>query len=155
MKIQVCIGGLLVNWFARLFLAGWLVSLYCVVLFRQSLSHLLSSQLIVFIFRLIQFSGDLSFKQPAIIPDIEESHGGEDVAIYACGPMSHLFHGVHEQHYVSHVIRYAACLGTTEHCDNYINPCQDVTGGAPLSSVGDLARTYPLLVSLALLSMCV
>ncbi|XP_033642010.1 alkaline phosphatase-like [Asterias rubens] len=71
---------------------------------------------------------DLSFVQPATFPLVEETHGGEDVTIYARGPMSHLFHGVHEQHYVSHVIRYAACLGNAEHCDKYVNPC--VTNGA-------------------------
>ena len=38
-------------------------------------------------------------------------HSGEDVAIYATGPMAHLVHGVHEQSYVAHVMGYAACMG--------------------------------------------
>ena len=47
-----------------------------------------------------------------------ETHGGEDVAIYATGPMSHLFHGVHEQSYIAHVMAYASCVGpNTQHCD--------------------------------------
>ena len=38
------------------------------------------------------------------------SHDGSDVAAYAVGPMSHLLHGVHEQHYIFHVMAHAACL---------------------------------------------
>jgi len=40
-----------------------------------------------------------------------ETHGGEDVAIYARGPMAHLIHGVKEQNYIGHVMAYAACVG--------------------------------------------
>ncbi|XP_078740680.1 intestinal-type alkaline phosphatase-like, partial [Lampetra fluviatilis] len=39
-----------------------------------------------------------------------ETHGGEDVAILARGPMAHLFHGVHEQNYIPHVMAHAACI---------------------------------------------
>ncbi|CAL4067492.1 unnamed protein product, partial [Meganyctiphanes norvegica] len=45
---------------------------------------------------------------------IDETHGGEDVAVFAVGPMSHLFHRVHEQHYVAHVMAYAACIGPSK-----------------------------------------
>ncbi|KAK3603506.1 hypothetical protein CHS0354_030359 [Potamilus streckersoni] len=45
------------------------------------------------------------------VPLDSETHGGEDVAIFARGPMSHLFHGVHEQHYIAHVMAYASCVG--------------------------------------------
>jgi hypothetical protein len=30
---------------------------------------------------------------------------------FLLGPMSHLFHGVHEQSYVAHVVGHAACIG--------------------------------------------
>jgi alkaline phosphatase len=53
---------------------------------------------------------DEGFHQEALVPLIMESHGGEDVAIYAGGPMAHLFHGVQEQHYVFHVMAYALGL---------------------------------------------
>lgn len=53
-----------------------------------------------------------------------ESHGGEDVPIYASGPMSHLIHGVKEQHYVGHVMQYASCVGRySDNCDRRVtNP---------------------------------
>ena len=38
------------------------------------------------------------------------------MAIYATGPMSHLFHSVHEQNYIAHVVRYAACLDEYSDC---------------------------------------
>ena len=41
---------------------------------------------------------------------IDETHGGEDVAIFAGGPWAHLFQGVHEQNYIYHVMRHALGL---------------------------------------------
>lgn len=54
--------------------------------------------------------------QQAAVPLDAETHGGEDVAIYAKGPMAHLFHGVKEQNYVAHVMAYAACLEPYTKC---------------------------------------
>lgn len=54
--------------------------------------------------------------QQAAVPLDAETHGGEDVAIYAKGPMAHLFHGVKEQNYVAHVMAYAACLEPYKNC---------------------------------------
>lgn len=48
--------------------------------------------------------------QQAAVPLDSETHGSEDVAIFAQGPMAHLFHGVQEQSYIAHVMAYAACL---------------------------------------------
>lgn len=57
------------------------------------------------------------FQQPVPIPMELETHGGEDVAVYAVGPMSHLLHGVKEQHYVAHAMAYASCVGVNkDHC---------------------------------------
>jgi len=41
----------------------------------------------------------------------DETHGGEDVPVYATGPMGHLFHGVHEQTHVAFSMAYSACIG--------------------------------------------
>ena len=57
------------------------------------------------------------YRQLAHTPTPYSAHGGEDVAVYAEGPMAHLFHGVHEQSYVAHAMGFAACLGP------YANEC--------------------------------
>ncbi|KAJ8879908.1 hypothetical protein PR048_020528 [Dryococelus australis] len=44
-------------------------------------------------------------------PIDSETHGGEDVAVYARGPFAHLLAGVFEQSYVAHAVSYAACFG--------------------------------------------
>uniref|UniRef100_A0A671Z3V8 Alkaline phosphatase n=1 Tax=Sparus aurata TaxID=8175 RepID=A0A671Z3V8_SPAAU len=59
---------------------------------------------------------DEEYMQQAAVPLDAETHGGEDVAIYAKGPMAHLFHGVKEQNYVAHVMAYAACLEPYSKC---------------------------------------
>ncbi|XP_012280687.1 alkaline phosphatase 4 [Orussus abietinus] len=52
----------------------------------------------------------------------DETHGGEDVAVYAAGPYSHLFRGTFEQNYIAHVMAYAACMKNwPSHCDKAYN----------------------------------
>ncbi|XP_072013014.1 alkaline phosphatase, tissue-nonspecific isozyme-like [Amphiura filiformis] len=58
-----------------------------------------------------------TYLQQALVPLKYETHGGDDVGIWADGPMAHLFHSVHEQHYIMHVMAYAACLDKgAPHC---------------------------------------
>ena len=45
-----------------------------------------------------------------------ETHSGEDVGIYATGPMSHLFRGVMEQNVIAHLMAHAACVGEYTDC---------------------------------------
>ncbi len=47
---------------------------------------------------------DLNYRQQSTVPSPSESHGGQDVTIYAKGPRAYLFGGVVEQSYVFHVI---------------------------------------------------
>ncbi|XP_075980441.1 membrane-bound alkaline phosphatase-like [Anticarsia gemmatalis] len=44
-----------------------------------------------------------------------ETHGGDDVAVFARGPHHSLFTGLYEQHQVAHLIGYAACIGPGLH----------------------------------------
>lgn len=48
------------------------------------------------------------YLQQALIPLKSESHGGEDVPIYAIGPWAQLFHRTVEQNYIYQVMRYAS-----------------------------------------------
>jgi alkaline phosphatase len=50
------------------------------------------------------------YKQQSLVPLDSETHGGEDVAIFAGGPWAHLFAGVVEQNYIYHVIDHATKL---------------------------------------------
>lgn len=47
------------------------------------------------------------YLQQTMIPMGAETHGAEEVAIYADGPDAYLFHGTQEQHYIYHVMRHA------------------------------------------------
>ncbi|MFA5630004.1 MAG: alkaline phosphatase [Porticoccaceae bacterium] len=48
-----------------------------------------------------------NYFQESLVPHYSETHGGEDVAIYATGPWAHLIHGVQEQSYIYYVMRHA------------------------------------------------
>ncbi len=50
------------------------------------------------------------YLQESTVPMAMETHGGEDVAIYARGPQAHLFRGVLEQHVIYHVMAEALGL---------------------------------------------
>lgn len=52
-----------------------------------------------------------SFTFPATVPLSSETHGGDDAAVYATGPWSHLFTGTFEQNVIPHLMAYAACIG--------------------------------------------
>lgn len=45
-----------------------------------------------------------NYLQESVVPLNSETHAGEDVAIYAGGPGSHLFHGTMEQNVIFHVM---------------------------------------------------
>uniref|UniRef100_A0A3Q3RKM7 alkaline phosphatase n=2 Tax=Mastacembelus armatus TaxID=205130 RepID=A0A3Q3RKM7_9TELE len=83
------------------------------------------------------------YLQQAPVPLNSETHGIEDVAIFAKGPKSHLFHGVQEQSYIAHVMAFAACLEPYEKCS--------------LPDHSNAGATHPslllLLMSLLLLSL--
>jgi alkaline phosphatase len=49
-------------------------------------------------------TADPDFIQRAAVPMFYETHGGEDVAVYATGPGSNLFTGVREQPYIYHAM---------------------------------------------------
>ncbi|XP_037509795.1 alkaline phosphatase [Rhipicephalus sanguineus] len=56
-------------------------------------------------------TSSMNYTQQAAFPKRLETHGGEDVAVFAIGPWAHLFSGVHDQTYIPHAIAYAACIG--------------------------------------------
>nr|XP_004662274.2 intestinal-type alkaline phosphatase 1 [Jaculus jaculus] len=61
-------------------------------------------------------SGNRTYRQQAAVPLASETHGGEDVAVFARGPQAHLVHGVQEQNYIAHVMAFAGCLEPYADC---------------------------------------
>ncbi|XP_028645405.1 alkaline phosphatase, germ cell type-like [Grammomys surdaster] len=86
-------------------------------------------------------SRDPKYRQQAAVPLSSETHGGEDVAIFARGPQAHLVHGVQEQNYIAHVMAFAACLDPYTDCG--------LAPPADQSSVASRGHTSTLLFLLA------
>lgn len=59
-------------------------------------------------------TGGKDFLQQATVMRYKETHGLEDVGIYADGPGAYLFHGVVEQQYIFHVMDHALCLSDSK-----------------------------------------
>uniref|UniRef100_A0A9L0JRK2 Alkaline phosphatase n=1 Tax=Equus asinus TaxID=9793 RepID=A0A9L0JRK2_EQUAS len=81
-------------------------------------------------------SMDPAYKQQAAVPLSSETHGGEDVAVFARGPQAHLVHGVQEQTFVAHVMAFAACLEPYTACD--LSPPAAATAAAPAGPASGL-----------------
>jgi len=54
---------------------------------------------------------DMDYQQEVMVHLSSETHGGDDVAIFAKGPFAHLYSGVQYQSYIPHVMAYASCIG--------------------------------------------
>ncbi|XP_058835961.1 alkaline phosphatase-like [Topomyia yanbarensis] len=77
-----------------------------------------------------------NLRYPATVLMAAETHGGEDVAVYASGPQSHIFIGNYEQHAIPQLIAFASEIG------DYAEPSDpDDDGGA-----GHLLASFALLL---------
>nr|XP_021194990.2 membrane-bound alkaline phosphatase [Helicoverpa armigera] len=62
---------------------------------------------------------DVEFAYPTSVPLEDETHGGDDVAVFARGPHHSMFTGLYEQSQLPHLMAYAACIGPGRHaCQN-------------------------------------
>lgn len=52
-----------------------------------------------------------SYRFPKTVPLSSETHGADDVGIFAYGPWAHLLTGVVEQNVIPYVMAYASCVG--------------------------------------------
>lgn len=68
----------------------------------------------VVLFYVLSRTESLYLQQAVLVPLKQETHGGEDVALYAQGPMAHLVRGVLEHNVVAHILDYAAGLGDSQ-----------------------------------------
>ncbi|KAJ8923111.1 hypothetical protein NQ315_001664 [Exocentrus adspersus] len=68
---------------------------------------------------LIKSNDEVGFKWPSTSPLKSETHGADDVGIFARGPWAHLFTGVMEENVIPHLIAFAACVSDEVSCDSY------------------------------------
>ncbi|CAG9789035.1 unnamed protein product [Diatraea saccharalis] len=65
--------------------------------------------------------GDTRWRAHADVPLYSETHGGDDVAVFARGPHHHMFSGLYEQSQIPHLMAYAGCFDivseTHPHCN--------------------------------------
>nr|AFH96950.1 alkaline phosphatase [Spodoptera exigua] len=58
---------------------------------------------------------DLEWQAHVDVPLDSETHGGDDVAVFARGPHHSMFTGLYEQSQLPHLMAYAACIGPGRH----------------------------------------
>ncbi|KAJ3645656.1 hypothetical protein Zmor_023297 [Zophobas morio] len=86
---------------------------------------------------------NIEYRFSAIFPLDSETHGGDDVLVFAKGPWAHLFRGVIEQNVIPHIMGYASCLG-----DSNVTACDD-NNDVPVSA-GTVFTSIYVFVVLAL-----
>ncbi|XP_054725348.1 alkaline phosphatase 4 [Anastrepha obliqua] len=59
-----------------------------------------------------------TYRHRATLPLEDETHGGEDVIVFANGPGANLVRGVFEQNYIAYVMSYAGCMGPAKMIDD-------------------------------------
>ncbi|KAJ8969519.1 hypothetical protein NQ317_002208 [Molorchus minor] len=75
---------------------------------------------------------DSHYQQVGTFYSVDETHGGEDVALFVKGPQSDLVHGVVEQNYVAHFISYAGCIGPHANLNPACEEEETTSGGVVL-----------------------
>lgn len=91
----------------------------------------------------------VTYRHLSAFPLEDETHGGEDVAVFAAGPGSGLVRGTFEQNFIAYVMSYAGCMGPAQKLNEGCTGKRGATGGA-LATVGkDFGSIVPkLLISI-------
>nr|AJW76724.1 alkaline phosphatase 4 [Spodoptera exigua] len=81
---------------------------------------------------------DLEWQAHVDVPLDSETHGGDDVAVFARGPHHSMFTGLYEQSQLPYLMAYAACIGPGRHaCSGathvLVSPMHIVVMGAVLT----------------------
>lgn len=75
------------------------------------------------------------YQHQAMISLNDETHGGEDVPVYAVGPGAELIRGSFEQNYIAYVMSYAGCLGPARELNEACNGANSPTTSSFLFSL--------------------
>lgn len=78
---------------------------------------------------------DPLYRHQAMLSLDDETHGGEDVPVYATGPGAELIRGSFEQNYIAYVMSYAGCLGPAREFNKACNGSSNLTANSFLFSI--------------------
>ncbi|XP_047032198.1 membrane-bound alkaline phosphatase-like [Helicoverpa zea] len=87
---------------------------------------------------------NLDWKTHVDVPLVDETHGGDDVAVFARGPHHSMFTGLYEQSQLPHLMAYAACIGPGRHA------CASVSAAQLTTSPRTFAVTVTIFLVIAL-----
>lgn len=82
-----------------------------------------------------------------MVPKKDETHGGDDVTVYASGPWSHLFTGNYEQSFIPHAEAFAAQIGPAGSKDNLPSSALTINSCSLILSVPTLWILYVKFIS--------
>ncbi|CAD0202390.1 unnamed protein product [Chrysodeixis includens] len=93
--------------------------------------------------------GTPTWMSPVDVPLSYETHGGDDVAVFARGPHHTLFTGLYEQNELPHLMAYAACIGPGRHA------CADAaaTTTPPAPPTAQPSAAAPVITTFALMHL--
>lgn len=73
---------------------------------------------------------NINYRHLAAFPMKDETHGGEDVPVYATGPGAYLIRGSFEQSYIGYAMSYAGCMGPAADWNTNCKPADLVLSSA-------------------------
>ncbi|XP_053684518.1 alkaline phosphatase 4 [Sabethes cyaneus] len=95
----------------------------------------------------------IEYRHISTFPLDDETHGGEDVAVFAAGPGSALVRGTFEQNYIAYVMSYAGCMGPARKLNEGCSRHWWSSSGAASGS-GVLGQLLISIVSVAFAKLC-
>uniref|UniRef100_A0A8D8NPQ0 Alkaline phosphatase n=1 Tax=Culex pipiens TaxID=7175 RepID=A0A8D8NPQ0_CULPI len=81
---------------------------------------------------------EVTYRHLSAFPLEDETHGGEDVAVFAAGPGSGLVRGTFEQNFIAYVMSYAGCMGPARKLNEGCLGREGAAGGARGSIAGSI-----------------
>lgn len=91
------------------------------------------------------FLEQIDFEYPSLVDRQSDTHGGDDVMVFARGPMSHLFTGNYEQNQIALGMAMAAGISTNPPTTSTIT-----SNVVRLQFAGQIILTISTLISLIL-----
>lgn len=95
---------------------------------------------------------DVTYRHLSAFPLEDETHGGEDVAVFAAGPGSGLVRGTFEQNVIAYVMSYAGCMGPAQKLNEGCQGRSGAAGGAMATAAGSVVPKLLISIGFVVLS---